>query len=96
MFTSPVSRVTRLSAGAWLRRILAALATAAAGVLAWGAAVPAASAATILIPDPGAARHTGQFRPPRSGSSQPAACRAGRSLSSRSPLPWSRPPPPCS
>ena len=55
MFISPTSRVTRLSAGAWLRRITAVLAAVTGGVLAWAAAVPAASAATILIPGPGGA-----------------------------------------
>jgi len=38
-----------------LRRVTAALAAVAGGLLAWAAAVPAASAATILIPDPGGA-----------------------------------------
>jgi hypothetical protein len=53
MFTSPTSRVTRLSAGAWLRRITAALAAVTGGVLAWAAAVPAASAAIIPVPGDG-------------------------------------------
>jgi len=35
MFPSPAGRVTRLSAGAWLRRITAALAAVTGGVLAW-------------------------------------------------------------
>jgi hypothetical protein len=52
MFISPTSRVTRLSAGAWLRRITAALAAVTGGVLAWAAAVPAASAASIPVPVP--------------------------------------------
>jgi glucose/arabinose dehydrogenase len=38
-----------------LRRIAAALAAVTAGLLAWAAAVPAASAAPSLIPDPGGA-----------------------------------------
>ena len=37
-----------------LCRVTAALAAVTGGLLAWAAAVPAASAATILIPDPGA------------------------------------------
>jgi hypothetical protein len=63
MFTPPDGRVTRLSAGAWLRRITAALAAVVGGVLAWAAAVPAASAATILIPDPGAGAAYGPALP---------------------------------
>ena len=53
MFTSPTSRVTRLSAGAWLRPITAALAAVTGGVLAWAAAIPAASAAIIPVPGDG-------------------------------------------
>jgi hypothetical protein len=53
MFTSSTSRVTRLSAGAWLRRITAALAAVTGGVLAWAAAVSAASAAIIPVPGDG-------------------------------------------
>jgi len=53
MFPSPAGRVTRLSAGAWLRRITAALAAVTGGVLAWAAAVPAASASIIPIPGDG-------------------------------------------
>jgi hypothetical protein len=53
MFTSPTGRVTRLSAGAWLRRITAALAAVTGGVLAWATAVPAASAAIIPVPGDG-------------------------------------------
>jgi hypothetical protein len=37
------------------RRVIAALAAVTGGLLAWAAAVPAASAATTLIPDPGGA-----------------------------------------
>jgi hypothetical protein len=55
MFTSLSRRETRLSAGAWLRRITAALVAVAGGVLAWAAAVPAASAAIIPVPPPGGA-----------------------------------------
>jgi hypothetical protein len=42
-----------LHAAAWLRRITAALAVVAGGVLAWAAAVPAASAAIIPVPGDG-------------------------------------------
>ncbi len=42
-----------LHAAARLRRITAALAVAAGGVLAWAAAVPAASASASIIPVPG-------------------------------------------
>jgi hypothetical protein len=38
-----------------LRRITAALAAVTGGLLAWAATVPAASAASFLIPDPGGA-----------------------------------------
>jgi hypothetical protein len=55
MFTSLPRRETPLSAGAWLRRITAALVAVTGGVLAWAAAVPAASAAMIPVPDPGGA-----------------------------------------
>ena len=55
MFTSLPRRETPLSAGAWLRRITAALVAVTGGVLAWAAAVPAASAATIPVPPPGGA-----------------------------------------
>ena len=55
MFTSLPRRETPLSAGAWLRRITAALVAVTGGVLAWAAAVPAASAAIIPVPDPGGA-----------------------------------------
>jgi len=58
MFTSLPRRETPLSAGAWLRRITTALVAVTGSVLAWAAAVPAASAATILIPDPGGASGT--------------------------------------
>jgi hypothetical protein len=46
---------TRPRTTTWLRRITAVLAAVTGGLLAWAAAVPAASAATILIPDPGGA-----------------------------------------
>ena len=53
--SAPVSRHrTRLYPTVRLRRIAAALAAVTAGLLAW-AAVPAASAAPNLIPDPGGA-----------------------------------------
>ena len=55
MFTSLPRRETPLNAGAWLRRITAALAAVTGGVLAWAAAVPAASATMIPVPDPGGA-----------------------------------------
>jgi hypothetical protein len=55
MFTSLPRRETPLSAGAWLRRITAALVTVTGGVLAWAAAAPAASAAMIPVPPPGGA-----------------------------------------
>jgi hypothetical protein len=54
MFTPIPGGVSRLSAGARLRRIAAILAIAAGGVLAWAAAVPAASAAVIPVPGAGA------------------------------------------
>ena len=47
MFTPIPGGVSRLSAGARLRRIAAILAIAAGGVLAWAAAVPAASARVV-------------------------------------------------
>jgi hypothetical protein len=54
--SAPVTpRRTRPHTAMQLRRIAAALAAVTAGLLAWAAAVPAASAATILIPDPGGA-----------------------------------------
>jgi hypothetical protein len=53
MFTSFTSRAARLSAGALLRRITTALAVVTGGVLAWAAAVPAASAAIIPVPGNG-------------------------------------------
>jgi hypothetical protein len=58
MFTSLPRRETPLSAAAWLRRITAALVAVTGGVLAWAAAVPAAAAASIPVPDPG-----GAYRP---------------------------------
>ena len=54
MFTF-LSRATPLMASAPLRRITTALATVAGGLMAWAAAVPAASAATIPVPGPGGA-----------------------------------------
>ena len=53
MFAYLSRRRTRPRTTARLRRVTAALAAVTGGVLAWAAAVPAASAA-ILIPDPGA------------------------------------------
>jgi len=58
MFTYPSRRETRPRTMTRLRRITAALAVVTGGLLAWAAAVPAASAATILIPDPGGASGT--------------------------------------
>jgi len=50
--SAPVNRRrTRLHPTVRLRRIAAALAAMTAGLLAWAAAVPAASAAPNLIPD---------------------------------------------
>jgi hypothetical protein len=54
--STPVSRRrTRLHPTVRLHRIAAALAAVTAGLLAWATAVPAASAAPNLIPDPGGA-----------------------------------------
>ena len=53
MFTFITRRAARLSAGARLRRITAVLAAVTGGVLAWAAAVPAASAAIIPVPGDG-------------------------------------------
>jgi hypothetical protein len=53
MFAYLSRRGTRPRTTTRLRRVIAALAAVTGGLLAW-AAVPAASAATILIPDPGA------------------------------------------
>jgi hypothetical protein len=52
MFTYLPRRGTRPRTTTRLRRITAALAAVTGGLLAWAAAVPAASAATILIPVP--------------------------------------------
>jgi hypothetical protein len=52
MFTSTTGRPPRLNTRPGLRRITAALAVAVGGVLAWGAAIPAASAAIIPVPGP--------------------------------------------
>ena len=54
MFTFTTGRAPRLSAGTRLCRIAAVLAVVAVGVLAWAAAVPAASAAIIPVPGAGA------------------------------------------
>jgi hypothetical protein len=54
MFTSITGRPFRLSAGARPRRITTILAILASSVLAWAAAVPAASAAVIPVPGAGA------------------------------------------
>ncbi len=53
MFTYLSRRGTRPRTTTRLRRITAALAAVTGGVLAWAAAVPAASAATIRGPGPG-------------------------------------------
>jgi glucose/arabinose dehydrogenase len=55
MFTYLSRRGTRPRTTTRLRRITAALAAVTGGLLAWAAAVPAASAATSLIPVPGGA-----------------------------------------
>ena len=55
MFPYLSRRGTRSRTTTRLRRITAALAAVTGGLLAWVVAVPAASAATILIPDPGGA-----------------------------------------
>ena len=57
MFAYLSRRGTRPRTTTRLRRVIAALAVVTGGLLAWAAAVPAASAATILIPvpDPGGA-----------------------------------------
>jgi hypothetical protein len=54
MFTFTTGQAPRLSTRPLLRRITAVLSVIAAGVLAWAAAVPAASAAVIPVPGPGA------------------------------------------
>jgi hypothetical protein len=64
MFTYLSRRGTRPRATTRLRRITAALAAVTGGLLAWAAAVPAASAATTLIPDPGGASGTVPATPP--------------------------------
>src|SRR4051812_45418593 len=53
MFTYLSRRGTRPRTTTRLRRITAALAVAAGGVLAWAAAVPAASASIIPVPGDG-------------------------------------------
>jgi glucose/arabinose dehydrogenase len=55
MFTYLSRRGTRPRTTMRLRRITAALAALTGGLLALAAAVPAASAATAVIPDPGGA-----------------------------------------
>jgi len=55
MFTYPSRRGTRPRTTTRLRRVIVALVAVTGGLLAWAAAVPAASAATTLIPDPGGA-----------------------------------------
>ena len=57
-----------LGASAWLRRLTLTLAAVTGGVAAWAAAVPAASAATILIPVPGAG---GAYGPVTAGGTVP-------------------------
>ena len=54
MFTYPSRRGTRPRTTTRLRRVIVALVAVTGGLLAWAAAIPAASAATILIPVPGA------------------------------------------
>ena len=54
MFTFTTGRAPRLNTRPRLRRIAAVLSVAVAGVLAWAAAVPAASAAIIPVPGAGA------------------------------------------
>jgi len=58
MFTYLSRRGIRLRTATRLRRVTAALAAVTGGLLAWAAAVPAASAATIPVPGPG-----GAYRP---------------------------------
>jgi len=53
MFTFTTGRAPRPSGGTQLRRIITVLSVAAAAVLAWAAAVPAASAAIIPVPGDG-------------------------------------------
>ena len=53
MFTYPSRRRTRPHVTTRLRRITAALVAVTSGVLAWAAAVPAASAAIIPVPGDG-------------------------------------------
>ena len=55
MFTYLSRRGTRPRTATRLRRITAALAVVTGGLLAWAAAVPAASAATMVFPGPGGA-----------------------------------------
>jgi hypothetical protein len=58
MFTYLTRWGTRPRTTTRLCRITAALAAVTGGLLAWAAAVPAASAATTMIPDPGGAPGT--------------------------------------
>jgi len=53
MFTFTTGRAPRPSGGTQLRRIITVLSVVAAAVLAWAAAVPAASAAIIPVPGDG-------------------------------------------
>ena len=98
MFTYLSRRGTRPRTTTRLRRITAALAALTGGLLAWAAAVPAASAATSLIPVPG-----GAYGPvPATAPAVPVqviaagGMPAGRSPSSPWLPPWSRPPQRCS
>jgi hypothetical protein len=76
MFTRLLRRETHPHTAARLRRITAALAAVTGGLLAWAAAVPAASAA-ITVPAGGP---SGQpCRCPPWCRSLPVACQAGRS-----------------
>jgi len=68
MFTYLPRRGAHLNTAARLRRLVAALAAVTGGLLAWAAAVPAASAATIPVPGPGGAyRPVRRHCPARSG-----------------------------
>ncbi len=54
-YRGPHPRTAAWQAASTLRRLAMALAAVTGSLLAWVAAVPAASAATTLIPDPGGA-----------------------------------------
>ena len=58
MFTYFSRRGTRPHATTRLRQVTAILAAVTGGLLAWAGAVPTASAATTVIPDPGGAGGT--------------------------------------